>query len=368
MDGGNARTAPAGVERWFHAPRNPVVPAPADREIPTGGAGGGGDGVDVYKGSALPPAEESRIARGGLFFYRHGMLFLPFAPAEAKSWLDEMSVPLDMMLGGAADIFLPFGNIFLDAARDVVIGEVLFGRSEREKAERELQARWDHPGLFAVPLVNITEASCCSVRTRGLFGKRVGYMTLTTRDAEGQEETRIFGFPSSCETMPGALFTARMAREIEFYKARAARKLTGYDERMRAALARLGLNVTAAEVDFAAIGEAIERAQQTGGSGQLDQVTVGQLMDTLQDVGTAAWEETKARLDDRMPQEMSRLLLADMEPMLPDYRRVPAMVHQIEVMERVAGGETSRDWTPAWRPETYDANFASGEYPVRSGG
>lgn len=164
-------------------------------------------------------------------------------------------------------------------------------------------------------------------------------------------------------TFPEALFTARMRQEIKFYTARAVRELTGYDDRARAGLAKLGLDVTAPEVTLESIKDAVERAREVGRAGQLEHVTVGQLVDMLIEIGNAAWNEAKQRLGDRMSQEMSRLMVADLEPMLPRYRRVPAMAHQIEIMERVAAGETNRDWTPAWRPEAYHFNFSSGEYP-----
>jgi hypothetical protein len=274
-----------------------------------------------------------------------------------------MRAPLDFAIARVADIFLPLGNTVLEVARDTVIGELLFGKHEQEKAEAALKARWEHPGLFVVPVVSIVEASCCSVRGRGLFAKRTGYLAVTTQDADGRGESHTFGFPSSCETFPAALFTARMRREIEFYTARAARELTGYNDRARAGLAKLGLDVTASEVSFESISDAVDRAREAGRSGQLDRVTFGQLVDMLVEIGNAAWNEAKQRLGGRMSQEMSRLMVADLEPMLPHYRRVPAMAFQIELLERVAAGETNRDWTPAWRPEAYQFNFSSGQYP-----
>jgi hypothetical protein len=79
------------------------------------------------------------------------------------------------------------------------------------------------------------------------------------------------------------------------------------------------------------------------------------------------WNETKPQLGARMSQEMSRLILADSGPMLPQYRRVPTMAHQIEIMERIAAGEPNQDSTPAWDPAAYPFNFAPGESPSQVG-
>jgi hypothetical protein len=356
-----ARMAPTGAERWFYAPRNLDVPAPSNSEIVATPAGAGGDGVAAYSGVGLPPAADSLIARGGLFHYENGMLFLPFPPAEAESWLEGMRPALDFAIGRGLETFLPLG-IFAGAALEATIGEALFGRHDQEEAERVLKARWEHPGVLVVPIVNIVEASCCSVRGRGLFPKRTGYLAVTTQNAGGREVSRTFSFAGSregVERLPAALFTARIGRELEFYTARAKWKLTGYDfdARLRAGLAKLGLDVIAPEVTLESVIEAVKRASEAGHN---ITITVGQFCDTVTEIENAAQNalnEAKQRLGNQWPQEMCRLILADLEPMLPHYRRVPAMAHQIEVMERVAAGETNRDWTPTWRPEAYHFNF-----------
>jgi hypothetical protein len=358
------RAAPQGAERWFYAPRNPNIPAPGKREILAGPAGPGGDGVSVHRGAALSPTADSLIARGGLFMYQGGVLFLPLAPAEAKSWLEEMrpAAEIAIMVGMA---FLPLGHEYFDVAREYALHEAiieaLFGKEE-ERAKRQLAARWEHPGVVVIPLVNVIEASYGSVRGHGLLAKRTGYLAVAVQEAGGQEVGYTFSLPTSGEAMPGALFTARMARELEVYAARAGRTVTGYDERARAGLAKLGLDVTAPEVTWDSIREAVERERNAGRASRLDQVTLGQLVDTLNQVGETAWNDAKQRLGDPT-REMSRLIVEYLEPMLPYYRRVPAMAHTIEVVERVAAGETNRDWTPAWRPEAHRFNFAPGEYP-----
>ena len=75
-------------------------------------------------------------------------------------------------LAGSRTPFLPLGSSLLGIGRDATIDELLFGKHDREKAERALKARWEHPDVFVVAIVAIVEASCCSVRGRGLFAKR----------------------------------------------------------------------------------------------------------------------------------------------------------------------------------------------------
>jgi len=150
--------------------------------------------------------------------------------------------------------------------------------------------------------------------------------------------------------------------ELELYKTRAGKRLISYDERVREALAQLGLDVTAPEVTWDSIREAIERRRNADGSSPLDHVTVGRCVDAINQAGEAAWNDAKQRLGDPT-REIARLIVTYLEPMLPYYRRVPIMAHKIEVLERIAAGEVNRNWTPDWHPEEYDFNFPIGKYP-----
>jgi hypothetical protein len=354
------RQPPNNAERWFYAPRNHSIPSPNQRDVLGSGFGTGGDGVAAYRGASLPPSPASFMSNGGLFLYNEGWLFLPFDSREAQNWIDEFGVPIDMAVGAIAGLFLPLGNIFLEATRDVFVSEFFFGKAKTEQSMRELEARWKHPNLLIVPYIDVVEAAYITIRGRGLFAKRTGYVAVTAEKGDGESISYVLT-PAATDIASG-LFTVRMAREFEYVKALVAKKLMDYHERARDALATLGIYVTASEVNLSAIGEALRLVHAEGRTHELEGVTVGQVADVLTHTGNTAWKEVQERLGDELPAEMARLVLNWLEPMLPHYRRVPAMAHQIEVFERVAGGETDRNWTPAWHPRTCHFNFkAEGE-------
>lgn len=209
VSGQAVRTAPTGAERWFYAPRNPNIPVPSNREIVATQAGPGGDGVAAYKGVGLPPAADYRSP--WTFHVRKRNALPPDGAGGGQI--------LARKHARAAGFHRWRGRGHLSTPRQQLAGNRTRCDDRRvaiwQARSRESRARAEGP-------VGASGCVCSGDRChrRGLVLQRArsrplrqahSYLAVSVEDADGREASRTFGFASSCETFPAALFTARTA-------------------------------------------------------------------------------------------------------------------------------------------------------------
>ena len=356
------KKAPESAERWYYAPRNPNLRLPEDLGAmlgdpvrPDGRQQMYTSPVSVWRGYSFSPASDSLLGAGGLLHFAGGVFFLPAgAPPpdlQPKGELARLGSTLRAALTGFSAGHVP--SMLLGEAGEI-IGHLMIEslvRKEEEKARlQELS--------FALPWVNVVEAAYREVPASA------GPCLLV--NAENQKgEKQGYALNLSSEMWPGIFFRERMVREILYFVTEAQSQLMDYDTHAKIQLAKMGLEITESAVNADSIALAMERweAQRSHKIISFKRLTVSQVNEALVETWITGLKATRARLGNEGWRQEASLALKYLEPMLPHYRRVPAMAHQLEVFEQVAAGQKDPNWTPNWNPGDYRFNFVPGEYP-----
>jgi len=313
--------------------------------------------VSIWRGYSFSPASDSLLGVGGLLHFERGLFFLPAGapPPQLQppgEW-QRLGSTLHAALIGFGSGFVP--TLLLGEAGEIISHLIIESVEETLKKEARLQEKG-----WALPWANVVEAAYREVPPRA-----GPCLLIDTEDEKGARQG--YGLDLAGEVWPGIFFRERMMREILYFVAQAQRRLMDYDTLAKARLAKMGLEITEAEVNATSVRLAMERrqAQHSRKIISLRRLTASKVNDALVETWIMGLKATRARFGPEGLRQEASLALQYLEPMLPHYRRVPAMAHLLEVFEQVAAGQKDPNWTPAWNPDDYRFNFAPGESPAK---
>jgi hypothetical protein len=343
--------APSGsdvrVDRWYRAPRNPVLESPGVDAIVEGDQLLRPERYLVYGEASAAPRDETKLGFGTIHTFRHGLVFVPERHLERDPNLELLKSAALML---ATPLVFDPGNALLDSVRDAGLDIAMNRERNQEQALRE---RLADPNLFLFAWIDVVESIDGITRGKSLMPSWVRRATVRVVDDQGTERGWTFTRPAKRDdtlvidrSLPLRFFTLRANAERERLAHLVASVVSGADERLRARLAAIGVDIQGRFVTDRAIRDGIRRGLE---SGRLMTVKLAALRDALADpaatdvrIDWAAWSHTCLEL---------------LAPVVAEYREQPNLALLVEQIEAIGRGETDETFRPTIRPEDHPTNL-----------